>query len=50
VDEIGFVRLQEAEQRGEEGGFTGLAAKFICPDSGQVEEAPRPSLVAKRCR
>jgi two-component system cell cycle response regulator DivK len=27
-----------------------LGPKLICPDSGQVEEAPRPTRIAKRCR
>jgi hypothetical protein len=49
-DQIGLMGFEEAEQRREQYRVIRLAAKLICPDSGQVEEPSRPALVAKRCR
>ena len=44
------MRLQKGDQGAEERRLPSSAAKLVCPDSGQVEEALRPALVAKRCR
>ena len=44
------MRFEEGDQRREQAGVGRLGAKLVRPDSGQVEEAVGPSLVAKRCR
>ena len=44
------MSLQEAKQRGEEVRVSSAGAKLIGPDSGQIEESLRPTLVAERCR
>ena len=44
------MRLEKANQRGKQDGIAGLAPQFIRPDSGQIQEAPRPTFVAERCR
>ena len=44
------MRFEEAEQRGEQRRLAGPGPQLICPDSGQVEEPLRPTLVAERCR
>ena len=44
------MRLEKPQQTGEQRGIAGSGAKRVCPDSGQVEEPPRPSAVAERCR
>ena len=49
-EQIGLVRLEEAQQRGEKRRIARSAPKLVCPDSGQVEEPLRPAFVAKRCR
>ena len=48
--EIGLMRLEKSDQRGEQGGLICPAPKLVCPDSGQVEEPLRPTLLPKRCR
>ena len=40
------MRLEEADQRGEQRRVAGSRPKLVCPDSGQVEEPLRPPLVA----
>jgi hypothetical protein len=42
--------FEEADQGGEQRGLVRPAAKLLCPDSGQVEEAAGPPFVAERCR
>jgi len=44
------VSLEEAKQSGEELPVTRAGAQLIGPDSGQVEESLRPTLVTERCR
>jgi len=44
------VSLEEAKQSGEEFRLSGAGAQLIGPDSGQVEESLRPTLVTERCR
>jgi len=48
--EVGLVRFEKAEQGGEQRRVAGSRAQFVSPDSGQIEEPMRPSLVAERCR
>jgi hypothetical protein len=48
--EIWFVRLEEADERGKNGRFTGSGAELVRPNSGQVEEPMGPPAVTKRCR
>jgi hypothetical protein len=50
VEQIGLVRLEEAQERREDGGFADSLAKLICADSGQVDEPLGASRVTKRCR
>jgi len=49
-EQIGLVRLEECDQCRKQYRVVRPAPKFICPNSGQVEEPLRPPLVAKRCR
>jgi hypothetical protein len=44
------VGLEEAKQRGEEFHVSRAGTELVGPDSGQVEEALRPTLIAERCR
>ena len=44
------MRFQEAEQGGEQDGIIRPSPQFVRPDSGQVEEPLRPTLVTERCR
>ena len=44
------MRLQKPDQCGEQAGLSGAGAQLICPDSGQVQEPPRPPFVRKRRR
>ena len=44
------MRFEEPQQRGKDRRIVRLGAKLVCPDSGQIEEPLRPSLVAERCR
>ena len=44
------MRFQEGDQGGKKPWIARPAPELIRPDSGQVEEAVGPSLVAKRCR
>jgi len=42
------MRLEEADKCREQGRVARPLAKLVCPNSGQVEEAPRPPLVGER--
>jgi hypothetical protein len=42
--------FEKGNQRRKQDWVVRPAPKLICPDSGQVEEPLRPTLVAKRCR
>lgn len=42
------MRLEEADQSREQGRLARSLAKLIRPNSGQVEEAPRPPFVGER--
>ena len=44
------MRLEKAQQRGEQGRIGCPRAKLVRPDSGQVDEPLRPPLGPKRCR
>jgi hypothetical protein len=43
------MSFKEVEEGDEQGRVGGALAKFESPDSGQVEEALRPSWIAERC-
>ena len=43
------MRFEEGDQRREKRRVIRLAPKLVCPDSGQVEEPPGPTVVSKRC-
>jgi hypothetical protein len=47
-EQVRLVTLEEAQQSGEERRIGGTSAQLVSPDSGQVEEALRPALVAER--
>jgi hypothetical protein len=49
-EEIGLIRLEKGDHRGEQPGIGGARSKLVRPNSGQVEQALRPALVAERCR
>lgn len=49
-EQVGLVRLEKADEGGEERRLLDAAPELICPDSGQSKEALRPPLVTKRCR
>jgi hypothetical protein len=49
-EEIGLIGFEETDERGEEASLADTPAKFICPDSGQVDEPLSPARVTKRCR
>ena len=44
------MRFEEADHGRKQRRIGGAAAKLVRPDSGQVEEAAGPPLVAERCR
>jgi hypothetical protein len=44
------VRFEETEKRRQEVWIAGALAKFVSPDSGQVDEPPGPPVITKRCR
>ena len=44
------MRLEKAQQRGEQRWIPRAGAKLVSPDSGQLEEPVRPTRVAERCR
>lgn len=44
------MRFEEAQQRSEQVRFAGPAPQLVSPDSGQVDEPLRPTLVTDRCR
>jgi len=44
------MRLEKADEGGEEHRVLDAAPELVCPDSGQGEEALRPPLIAERCR
>jgi len=43
------VRLKKTQQCGKHCRVVDPAPELVGPDSGQVEEALRPAIVAKRC-
>ena len=43
------MRLEETEQRREERRLGGSDLELFSPDSGQVEKALRPAIIAERC-
>ena len=49
-NQVRLVRFEEAKQRGEQFRVAGPGAQLIGPNSGQVEEPLRPTLVTERCR
>jgi hypothetical protein len=49
-NQIGLVRFEKSDEAGKQRGLSRAAAKLVCPDSGQVEEAPGPSVMPERCR
>jgi len=44
------MRLEKMQDSGEQRRFAQPASKLVGPDSGQVEKALRPTLIAERCR
>jgi len=42
------MRFEEADQRHEQTGLACSRTKLVRPDSGQVEEALRPPVIAER--
>lgn len=48
-NQVRFVRFEKAEQCREHRRVVDPAPEFVGPDSGQVEEALRPTVVAERC-
>jgi hypothetical protein len=49
-NEIWLVRFEKSDETGKQRGLSRAAAKLVCPDSGQVEEAPGPPVMPERCR
>jgi hypothetical protein len=49
-EQIGLMRLEEPKQGREEHWIGRFGPKLLSPDSGQVDEPPRPTFVTKRCR
>src|SRR3954462_14953557 len=47
--QIRLVRLEKAQQRGQQMRIGGSAPELVGPDSGQVDESLRPTLAPKRC-
>ena len=43
------MRLEKLDQRGEQPRLARASPELICPDSGQVEEAPGPLRLIERC-
>ena len=43
------MRFEEAQHRCQERWIIELGSKLIGPNSGQVEESLRPTLIAERC-
>ena len=43
------MRFEEAQQPGEKRRIAHAVPQLLGPDSGQVEEPPRPTLGPKRC-
>lgn len=43
------MRFEEGDERREQHRVGRPVPELIRPDSGQVEEPPRPPIVAKRC-
>jgi hypothetical protein len=48
--EVRLVRFEKAQQGSEQSRVANSSAQFLSPDSGQIEESLRPTLVAERCR
>ena len=46
---IGFVRLEEMQQRREERRLGGVRFQLMRPDSGQIDEPLRPPSTPERC-
>jgi len=44
------MRLQEAQQGGEQRRLARSSPEFVGPDSGQVDEPLCPAVIPKRCR
>ena len=45
VDQIGLVRLKKAQDRCEQFRLPGPRPQLVSPDSGQIDEPLRPTLV-----
>lgn len=41
--------LEEADEGSKQSRLSSAGSKLICADSGQVEKALRPSIIAERC-
>ncbi len=44
------MRLEKAQECGEQRGLGRAGAKLVRPDSGQIDEPPGPALAPERCR
>ena len=49
-EQVGLVSLEETQQRGEKRWLRRSAPELLSPDSGQIDEPLRPTLLTKRCR
>ena len=43
------MRFEEAEQRREQVRLAGARTQLVSPDSGQIDEPLRPTLLTERC-
>lgn len=48
-NQVRFVRFQKTQEGGKERRIAEPAPQLVSPDSGQIEEPLRPTLVTKRC-
>ena len=46
---VRLVPLEETQKRSKQGRFPSPLSQLLGPDSGQIEETLRPSLIAERC-
>jgi len=48
-NEVRLMRLEKMQDSGEQRRFAQPVATLVGPNSGQVEKALRPTLIAERC-
>jgi hypothetical protein len=49
-EQIGLVSFEKGKEGGKQRRLARSPPELICPDSGQIEEPLRPTLVRERCR